>query len=110
MARHFKESTKSIPVVTLTTDPVALGLTTSLSRPESNLTGVIADAGIQIWEKRFELLRQAFGSMPRVGFVVSKYSWKGHTVVRSEKSVQDTCRAYRAGVTARGFSPMSANQ
>jgi putative ABC transport system substrate-binding protein len=77
LARHFKEATNSIPIVTITGDPIALGLTTSLSRPNSNMTGVIGDAGFQIWEKRFELLRQAFGSTPRVGFLVSKYSWEG---------------------------------
>jgi len=32
-------------------DPVAFGLTTSLARPDQNFTGVVIDAGVEMWGK-----------------------------------------------------------
>jgi len=28
----------------------------SLSHPDANITGVVSDSGLEVWEKRFELL------------------------------------------------------
>ena len=77
MARNFGEATAAIPIVTMTTDPISLGLTASLSRPSGNTTGVITDAGIAVWEKRFELLRTIVPEISRAAFLVSRYSWEG---------------------------------
>src|SRR5215467_12241168 len=56
MAAALQEATKSIPIVAAVVDPIATGLTVSLSRPGGNLTGVVIDAGVNVWEKRFEVL------------------------------------------------------
>ena len=42
--------TTGIPMVGTTGDPVTL--TTSLARPDQNFTGVVLDAGVEIWAKR----------------------------------------------------------
>ena len=60
MLRHFKEATATIPVVGMTADPVVLGLVPSLARPGGNLTGVVTDAGLVIWEKRLEIVAKPF--------------------------------------------------
>ena len=70
MLRHFKEATATIPVVGTTADPVVLGLVPSLARPGGNLTGVVTAAGLVIWDKRLEIVREIFPQARRVGFVV----------------------------------------
>ena len=77
MVRHFKEQTATIPIVGVTSDPVALGLVTSLARPGGNVTGVVADAGIVIWEKRLEIVKEMMPRATRAGFVVPRTVWEG---------------------------------
>ena len=48
LAVRFKEATATIPLVTVTGDPVALGLVTSFARPGGNITGISADIRIAI--------------------------------------------------------------
>jgi putative ABC transport system substrate-binding protein len=55
-----KQATKTIPVVmTNVSDPVALGIVSSLARPEGNITGVIEDDSPQLAAKRLQLLKDA---------------------------------------------------
>src|SRR5713101_5013144 len=61
----FKAATSTIPVVAFMLDPLHAGLVTSLSRPGGNLTGVTLDAGIEIWGKRLELLKEAVPSITK---------------------------------------------
>jgi putative ABC transport system substrate-binding protein len=56
---EFKAATKTIPIVTMSVDPVALGLVSNIARPGGNLTGTAIDAGLQIWGKRIEILKEA---------------------------------------------------
>ncbi len=69
MVRNLKAATTTIPVVGLVGDPVGLGLVTNLARPGANITGVSLDAGIEIWGKRLEILKDATQSLSRVGFL-----------------------------------------
>src|SRR5262245_23686556 len=71
MAAALQEATKSIPIVAAVVDPIATGLTVSLSRPGGNLTGVVIDAGVNVWEKRFEVLREIIPAGLRVAFLAA---------------------------------------
>jgi putative tryptophan/tyrosine transport system substrate-binding protein len=75
--RSLKETTQTIPIVGITADPIAYGLTKSLSRPEGNVTGVSVDAGIEIWGKRLAILREILPSANRIGFLTIRASWDG---------------------------------
>lgn len=75
--RTLKETTSTIPIVGITADPIAYGLTTSLSRPDGNVTGVSVDAGLELWGKRLSILRELLPSASRVGFVTIRDSWEG---------------------------------
>src|ERR1700759_5704837 len=55
LAFAFKAATTVIPIVTTTGDPVAVGLVSSLAHPGGNITGVAADAGLELYEKWIEL-------------------------------------------------------
>lgn len=66
-ARAAKEATRTIPIVMFfVTDPVRIGLVTSLARPGGNVTGMsnmLADLGA----KTFQLMKEAVPHASRVG-------------------------------------------
>jgi putative ABC transport system substrate-binding protein len=77
LAAAIQEATRSIPIVAFVADPIATGLTVSLSRPGGNLTGVVIDAGVNVWEKRFEALREIAPAVLRVAFLAAPDVWEG---------------------------------
>src|SRR6202158_4812228 len=73
----FKAATSTIPVVAFMLDPLKAGLVTSLARPGGNLTGITLDAGIEIWGKRLEMLKQAIPSTAKAAFLGMRDGWEG---------------------------------
>jgi putative tryptophan/tyrosine transport system substrate-binding protein len=73
----FMAATSTIPVVAFMLDPLKAGLVTSLARPGGNLTGITLDAGIEIWGKRLEMLKEAIPSMAKVAFLGMRDGWEG---------------------------------
>jgi putative ABC transport system substrate-binding protein len=88
--RSLKETTSTIPIVGITADPIAYGLTNSLSRPDGNVTGVSVDAGLELWGKRLGVLRELLPSVSRVGFLTIRASWdgpQGHNLSRAAHEI-----------------------
>jgi putative ABC transport system substrate-binding protein len=77
MTLKLKAATSTIPIVTITGDPIRFGVVSSLARPGGNITGVSVDAGVEVWGKRLELLSQAVPGLKRVAFVSTPAGWKG---------------------------------
>jgi putative ABC transport system substrate-binding protein len=73
----FKAATNAIPLVAFMADPLKAGLVASLARPGGNLTGITLDAGIEIWGKRLELLKEAVPSTKTVAFLAMREGWEG---------------------------------
>jgi len=73
----FKAATSTIPVVAFMLDPLKAGLVTSLARPGGNITGITLDAGIEIWGKRLEMLKEAIPSTARAAFLGMREGWEG---------------------------------
>jgi putative ABC transport system substrate-binding protein len=67
----LKTATTTIPIVGITSDPVAPGIVPSLSRPGGNITGSSVDVGPDIWGKRLELLNEAVPKLSRLGFIIT---------------------------------------
>ena len=65
----FKAATGTIPIVAFMLDPLQAGLMTNLHRPGGNLNGITLDAGIEIWGKRLEFLKEAIPSMQKAVFL-----------------------------------------
>jgi putative ABC transport system substrate-binding protein len=59
-----KKATTTIPIVSLTQDPVALGLVASIARPGGNVTG-LSDYHAGMAQKRLDLLREIVPSAAR---------------------------------------------
>src|SRR5258708_12204130 len=66
-----------MPIVAFMLDPLKAGLVISLARPGGNLTGITLDAGIEIWGKRLELLKEAVPSTTRAAFLAMRDGWDG---------------------------------
>jgi putative ABC transport system substrate-binding protein len=66
-----KKATETIPIVFMIgADPVAVGLVRSFSRPGANLTGLVI-FGVQLIEKRLEILRELLPKGARVALLVN---------------------------------------
>jgi len=76
LVKVFMAATTTIPIVAIVGDPVAYGLVTSLAHPGGNLTGVSINAGIDIYAKRLQILKEALPSATRVCHLLSG-TWYG---------------------------------
>jgi putative ABC transport system substrate-binding protein len=78
LALTFKAATTTIPIVTSSSDPVAMGLVSNIARPGGNITGTSVDAGLEIWGKRIGLLKEILPKLSIVCIVMpSRRSWEG---------------------------------
>ncbi len=73
----FKAATGTIPIVAFMIDPVEAGLVPNLAKPGGNLTGITLDAGIEIWGKRLEILKEAVPSTATAAFLGMREGWEG---------------------------------
>ena len=71
LVKAFAAATAAIPIVGITGDPIAVGLVTSLAHPGGNLTGVSVDAGVEIFAKRLQILKEAIPSAVKVAYLLS---------------------------------------
>jgi putative ABC transport system substrate-binding protein len=73
----FRATTSTIPIVAFMLDPVKAGLIPNLAKPGGNLTGITLDAGIEIWGKRLEILKEAVPSTATAAFLGMREGWEG---------------------------------
>jgi putative tryptophan/tyrosine transport system substrate-binding protein len=71
LIKTFLAATAAIPIVGITSDPVAGGLIASLARPGNNLTGVSVEAGPEIIAKRLQIMKEAMPSAVNVAYLLS---------------------------------------
>jgi ABC-type uncharacterized transport system substrate-binding protein len=84
--RAAMQATKTIPIVTVSADPVATGFAASLARPGANVTG-LAILNTQLSGKRLELLIQALPAARRVAFLANPAN-PSTTLMRQETEAQ----------------------
>jgi putative ABC transport system substrate-binding protein len=104
LALNFKAATTTIPIVTVTADPIAGGLVSSLARPGGNITGVSVDAGIEVMGKRLALLLEATSKLSNARFLVSQLNW--------ERALGAAVReaSGRLGISLKGETMSSFNE
>jgi putative tryptophan/tyrosine transport system substrate-binding protein len=74
----FKAATSTIPIVTISSDPVAMGLVSNIARPGGNVTGTAVNAGLEIWGKRIGLLKEALPKLTNVSVIAqTRAGWEG---------------------------------
>src|SRR5262249_42663252 len=107
LIQAVKDVSATIPIAGIMSDPIALGLTTSLARPSGNVTGVVIDAGIEGWGKKLQLLREVAPKASRIGFLVRQAAWEGTetpAVARAVRAAAETIGVDLLGVPVA--SPM----
>ncbi len=71
VARLLAEATREIPIITtITTDPVELGLSDSMSRPSRNVTGFTSSSP-SLAAKRLEILRELIPHLRKAAYLGS---------------------------------------
>jgi hypothetical protein len=98
LARTFRTWAGTTPIVATMSDPLETGMVQSLARPGGYLTGVSEDAGIEIWGKRVELLKEAVPSMATLAYVGVQLTRMGATRQAVESAAQ------RLGLSVIGVS------
>ena len=69
-ATAAKNATETIPIVMIyVRDPVGTGLIASLARPGGNVTGVSGSAGLEMFAKQLELLKETVPKIRRVAIL-----------------------------------------
>jgi putative ABC transport system substrate-binding protein len=86
-----KAATRTIPIVFLTgSDPVAVGLVSSLSRPGGNLTGVTT-LSVELEPKRLELLHEVVPKATTIGALVNPNNPNAET---QSRDIEATARTF----------------
>ena len=91
-----KAATQTIPIVFyIGTDPVGVGLVTSLARPSGNITGVTNLSG-ELFKKCFELMHSLMSSTSTIAVLVNPANIAQTATERA--TVQEAARALGAGL------------
>jgi putative tryptophan/tyrosine transport system substrate-binding protein len=69
VTRAARSATDTIPIVSVTNDPVALGFAQTLARPGGNVTGLAITASDQLVEKWAELLKDVRPALKRAALL-----------------------------------------
>jgi putative tryptophan/tyrosine transport system substrate-binding protein len=69
VTRAARSATETIPIVSVTNDPVALGFAQSLAHPGGNITGMAITASDQLVEKWIELLKDITPTLKRAALL-----------------------------------------
>ena len=89
-ANEAKRATRTIPIIfVVVADPVGTGLVDNLARPSGNMTG-LSLMTIDLSGKRLELLREAIGSLTRVGLLVDPSESLTRGVVKATQAAGAT--------------------
>jgi putative ABC transport system substrate-binding protein len=96
LALSLKSVTATIPIVTITSDPIAIGLVPSIAHPGGNITGVAVDGGLEILGKRIGLLIEATSKPSNAGYLASRGNWERPTGAAAREAGK------RAGISLTG--------
>jgi putative ABC transport system substrate-binding protein len=73
-AKAARAATGTIPIVWIGGDPIQAGLALSLARPGGNITGVTVFAGVEIWGKRLQILRETVPLASKTAYLTTRVS------------------------------------
>jgi putative tryptophan/tyrosine transport system substrate-binding protein len=76
MAMALKRRTTTIPIVVVGAGLQGTGLVESLAHPGGNVTGFSVDAGLELYGKHMQLLRELLPSLKKVGFLAPRSEWE----------------------------------
>jgi putative ABC transport system substrate-binding protein len=69
MVRRLQELTTTVPIVSMTANPVETGLVPSLARPGGNVTGIDFSADVEFNGRRVQMLREIVPGLARIAYL-----------------------------------------
>jgi putative ABC transport system substrate-binding protein len=75
--QELKKLTRTIPIVGFMSDPVANGIVSNLAKPDGHITGISSDAGVELQQKRLEILKEAVPKALRIAYLTPRILWEG---------------------------------
>jgi putative tryptophan/tyrosine transport system substrate-binding protein len=96
------------PIVSITPDPVSAGFIASLARPGGNITGLSTLAGIEIYGKYLELLKDVVPDLSRVAVLSNPNFTIGAFAFRTMEATAPTLGLTLQLVEARNSSQLEA--
>jgi len=106
-----RDATRTIPIVFMATDPVALGLVASYSRPGGNLTG-ITGLNDSLIPKRLELLRELMPKATSLALLINPENPNAVSqlsdALAAARSSVTLCRRLRHGPRAKSARRLHA--
>jgi putative tryptophan/tyrosine transport system substrate-binding protein len=93
IAQAARSANGTIPIVWVGGDPIQAGFATSLARPGGDITGVTVNAGLEIWGKRLQILKEAVPSASKIAFL----NVRGGPIALDGPELVDACR--RLGIS-----------
>ena len=91
LVRALQKATGTTPIVAIIGDPIGSGIVSSLARPGGNITGVSVDAGIEIYGKRLQILKEAVPAIEAVTYLGLPGDWQGQV----GQAMRDAARGLR---------------
>jgi ABC-type uncharacterized transport system substrate-binding protein len=77
LVKAISRAAPTIPIVAIIGDPIGSGLVSSLAYPGGNITGVSVDAGVEIYGKRLQILKEAFPAIKTIAYLTLPPEWQG---------------------------------
>jgi putative ABC transport system substrate-binding protein len=107
--RVARGATNRIPIVGLLDDPVGAGVTTTLARPDQNVTGVTFTSGLALIGKSLQLLKQAAPKSRRVAVFDFKHVDADVTPFTHQRRMAAEAAARELGLTLVAVGVNSAD-
>ena len=103
-----QQATRTIPIVMAGHgDPVVAGVVASLARPGGNITGLSSTAGLEIYGKRLELLKEVVPKASRIAFLFNPADSDSGTVAARMRETEVAAKAL--GVQLQALEVRSAD-
>ena len=80
-----KQATTTIPILTMSADPIGAGLVTSLARPGGNVTGVFIPL-VDLAQKRLQLLKEAVPKLTSVAVLWNPNNQPAHLQAKATEA------------------------
>jgi ABC-type uncharacterized transport system substrate-binding protein len=77
LVKALRQASEEIPIVAIVGDPIGFGLVESLAHPGGNITGVSVDAGIEIYGKRLQILKEVAPAAGTIAYLGLPGDWMG---------------------------------
>jgi putative ABC transport system substrate-binding protein len=101
LVRALGKATGTIPIVAIIGDPLGSGIVSTLAHPGGNITGVSVDAGVEIYGKRLQILKEAVPALASISYL-------GLPEGQAGQAMRDAARSLRLEIASIALAEVTA--